>query len=201
MMTNCFDYSSCSFVCVLCTCSYSEWLPSPGSIPARPYKWPLQNKHLSRKCLSFQETHTPLEQSIRTKGNTTELHLLGALGGGGSGLEGLLLCLGLLHLAFHDACVADQLLCSLLLLNKLNLPCGHLLFEHLALFKSLSCQVVLPLLDCQLCSLRPLVLQYPSTLGMASNNIRPLEFLGSLYLNDTHKIRTLGTLYIAQRHA
>ena len=38
-------------------------------------------------------------------------------------------------------------------------------------------------------------------LGMASNNIRPLKFLGSLYLNDTHKIWTLGTLYIAQHHA
>ena len=38
-------------------------------------------------------------------------------------------------------------------------------------------------------------------LGMASNNMRPLQFLGSLYLNDTHKIHTLGPPHIAQRHA
>ena len=40
-----------------------------------------------------------------------------------------------------------------------------------------------------------------SRAGMASNNIRPLKFLASLYLNGTYKIWTLGTLYIAQRHA
>ena len=40
-----------------------------------------------------------------------------------------------------------------------------------------------------------------SRLGMASNNMRPLQFLGSLYLNDTHKIHTLGPPHIAQHHA
>ena len=33
--------------------------------------------------------------------------------------------------------------------------------------------------------------------GMTFNNIWPLKLLGSLYLNDTHKIQTLSTLYIA----
>ena len=31
--------------------------------------------------------------------------------------------------------------------------------------------------------------------------MRPLQFLGSLYLNDTHKIHTLGPPHIAQHHA
>ena len=43
--------------------------------------------------------------------------------------------------------------------------------------------------------------QYHSPLGMASNNMQPLHFLGSLYLNDTHKIHTLGPPHIAQHHA
>ena len=43
--------------------------------------------------------------------------------------------------------------------------------------------------------------EHSNNVGMASNNMRPLQFLGSLYVNNTHKIHTLGPPHIAQHHA